>query len=60
MASYREHRLSNGSAFDEGVVVGVRRVVARIEPKDPDVVYGRGRGRARRNGYFNGIVAVSA
>ena len=61
------HRHSNGSsAFEEGVVVGVRRGVTmaappaahpapstrRVEPKDPDVVYGRG-GR-RSNGYCNG------
>ena len=39
------YRHSNGSAFDEGVVMSVRRV----EPKDPDVVY-----RQRSNGYCNG------
>ena len=77
--SCNNHRHSNGSsAFEEGVVVGVRRGVTmcdqsdqtrvtrvttaahpapatrRVEPKDPDVVYGRG-GRGRRsNGYCNG------
>ena len=73
IVSYSCHpRHSNGSsAFEEGVVVGVRRGVTnaapatsaaswasaasaapisrRVEPKDPDVVYGR-----RSNGYCNG------
>ena len=43
------HRHSNGSAFEEGVVMSVRRVAARVEPKDPDIVYSR-----RSNGYCNG------
>ena len=53
------HRHSNGSAFDEGVLMSVRRaaraaaaanpVVARVEPKDPDVVYSS----RRSNGYRN-------
>ena len=49
-------RHSNGSAiFDEGVVVSVRRAAAkappaRVEPKDPDVVYSN----SRSNGYCNG------
>ena len=48
------HRHSNGSAFDEGVVMSVRRA-ARVEPKDPDVVYSS----RRSNGYCNGTRCAS-
>ena len=51
------HRHSNGSAFDEGVVMSVRRAAkaARVEPKDPDVVYSS----RRSNGYCNGTRCAS-